>query len=137
VRGDRGARLLALLPDAERWARVSKPTAPSGYVCVFYGARSSPRCEPGEVRVVGRLELRAEPGDGCSDAAALYFAPMRAPNRPEPDRSGIRGFESDGTVFLYAEIDDYVIEMEACPERGEQMRRYIAEWSNRAAEAEP
>jgi hypothetical protein len=37
-------------------------------------------------------------------------------------------------VFLYAEIDDYVIEMEACPERGEQMRRYLKEWSQRAAE---
>lgn len=124
--------LLALLP--ERWTVVTSTEPPFGYICLFYGARFSPRCEHGEVRLLGSRRLQSTKGQGCSIDAAVYFAPMRAPNIPARDTSGVRTVESDGAVFLYGEADDYVIELQVCPKRRNEAHRYAAEWLQQANE---
>lgn len=124
--------LLKLLPGSNHEPAGTEPSLPFGYVCFFYGARPSPKCELGDVRLVGRRSSRPVTDEVCSIQATLYFARMRAPNRPEPDASGVRALESDGELFLYGEVQDYVIEVLACPERRTEAHRQVTQWLKRA-----
>jgi len=107
---EREACVGAIGPDSTGWERVAAPPPPSGYVCAFYSLGGAMICG-GEVRLLGRWRQRQR--GLLPTTAALHFAPTRVPQRPLPDATGVRVIESDGSVLLLLELDDYLATIES------------------------
>ncbi len=120
-------------PLPNRWKRINKNAANSfGYVCAFYSIHGPLTCS-GEVRTISRW-IKSIPKKEKT-YAILYFAPSRIPHRPSPDSSGIRMIESDGDVFLFFEIDDYVAVIETSDNYKTEARNALVEWAEQLTSA--
>jgi hypothetical protein len=87
----------------------------------------------GEVRLLGRWRQRQR--GLLPTTAALHFAPTRVPQRPLPDATGVRVIESDGSVLLLLELDDYLATIESTVGGEAEARAALGRWSRKLTAA--
>lgn len=126
---------LAALPPSSSFEAVSESGEPFGYICSFFGGvGGKPRCsESGNVRVLARW---IDPAAPCPFTLSLYFAPMQPPSGPGSALGeGAPGqplepllWPSDGSVFGYLRLDNFVLEADTCEGREATVTDALEKW---------
>lgn len=112
----------------------AKEEEPFGYVCVLFGMGRA-QCTHGSVRAVKRWVDTARPK--CPLHLAVYHAPMQNPRGAAADLANGSPeqkltpliWPSDGSVFGYVRVDDYVLEAQTCDERGAEVETKLVDWA--------
>ena len=126
---------LAKLQPASGFESTPELGEPFGYICVLFGGvGGKPRCaDSGNVRVLARW---AEESDPCPLQLNLYFAPMQPPSGPGSKLGeGAPGqklepflLPSDGSVFGYLRLDNFMLEAKTCEDRGDAVGAALEQW---------
>jgi hypothetical protein len=112
-------------PEGKRWIVDDESRGPFGYVCVYWGG-GKPRCREGLLTPIVSWSSRARSHDGTSKPDLVQLVRRRTTLGPKsfgltnPEEVPIggshltlRAFPSDGRVFVFIEIGEWLLEAES------------------------